>query len=178
MLPHPAQPLHHKTLSGRDLTPHSSHPLGGSAPRRLPQRLNPVGPVDRPKHPTQRLTKGFPTRPSPFTERLFGANLTPSSLASTRRLGDLASTYTSQPLGLPNLAPLAPVGQCLIASLLDRLRRLVPRDRGPPEIRLVGHVTGERGVVAEHDVLDHWLPGPHRLADVPEVPPREVGLGT
>src|SRR2546430_7315317 len=46
-------------------------------------------------------------------------------------------------------------GQCLIACLLDRLRRLVPRDRGPPEIRLVGHVTGQRGVVAEHRSEEH-----------------------
>src|SRR6266516_5906739 len=75
-------------------------------------------------------------------------------------------------------ASLAPVGQCLIACLLDRLRRLVPRHRGPPEIRLVGHVTGERGVVAEHHVLDHRLPGAHRLEKVPEVRPGEVTVGT
>src|SRR5438477_10684840 len=74
--------------------------------------------------------------------------------------------------------PLAPVGQCLIASLLDRLRRLVPRARGPPEIRLVRHVTGERGVVAEDDILDHRLPGSHRLEEVPQVRPREVTVGT
>src|SRR6266581_6980152 len=44
-------------------------------------------------------------------------------------------------------------------GLLDRLRRLVPRNRGPPKIRLVGHVTGERRVVAKDDILDHRLPG-------------------
>src|SRR5437773_9715323 len=97
----------------------------------------------------RRPGKASPPDPAPSPKEFSGQRPHPSSLASTRRLGDLASTYTSQPLGLPNLAPLAPVGQCLIAFLLDRLRRLVPRDRGPPEIRLVCHVTGERGVRSE-----------------------------
>src|SRR5205823_15125809 len=61
---------------------------------------------------------------------------------------------------------------------LDRLRRLVPRDCRPPEVRLVGHVTGERGVVAEHHILDHRLPGAHRLEEVPQVRPCEVTVGT
>src|SRR2546430_4849058 len=74
-------------------------------------------------------------------------------------------------------APLAPVGQCLIACLLDRLRRLVPRNRGPPEVRLVGHVTGEYGVVAEHHVLHHRLPGPHGLEEIPQMHPGTIKVG-
>src|SRR5213595_1145765 len=66
-----------KDVSGQDLTPHLSHPLGGSAPRRLPQRLTPVGPVGSPKHPSPRCRRGFPTRPNPFTKRQSGQDLTP-----------------------------------------------------------------------------------------------------
>src|SRR5881397_326123 len=98
-----------------------------------------------------------------------------------RRGGQGVRTGTERARASPG-----PVGQCLIAStrvsmplgLLDRLRRLVPRDRRPPKIRLVGHVTGERGVVAEHYVLDHGLPGSHRLEEVPEVRLCHVGFGT
>src|SRR6266550_9148604 len=74
-------------------------------------------------------------------------------------------------------ASLAPVGQCLIACLLDRPRRLVPRNRGPPKIRLVGHVTGERRMMAEHHVLHHRLPGPHGLEEIPQMHPGTIKVG-
>src|SRR5439155_9338445 len=59
---------------------------------------------ERLPHPTQ-----------PLHQKTVGARPHPSFLTSTRCLGTSASTYTCQRLGLPNLAPLAPVGQCLIA---------------------------------------------------------------
>ncbi len=37
------------------------------------------------------------------------------------------------------------------------------------EIRFVGQVASERGVVAEDDVLHHRLPRAHRLEEIPEM---------
>src|SRR5207244_10139855 len=58
----------------------------------------------------------FPHPTQPLHQKTVGARPHPSFLTSTRRLGASASTYTSPRLGLPNLAPLAPVGQCQIGS--------------------------------------------------------------
>ena len=60
---------------------------------------------------------------------------------------------------------------------LDRLRRLVPRHRAAPKVRLVRHVAGQRRMMAEHHVLDHRLPGPHRLEEIPQMHPGTIKVG-
>src|SRR6266566_799066 len=44
---------------------------------------------------------------------------------------------------------------------LYRLGDLIPSNASLPEVGLVRHMTRERGIVAEHDVLRHRLPGTH-----------------
>src|SRR2546426_632641 len=46
-------------------------------------------------------------------------------------------------------------------GVLYRLRNLIPGDASLPEVGLVRHMTRERGIVAEHDVLRHRFPGTH-----------------
>src|SRR5207237_733888 len=57
------------------------------------------------------------------------------------------------------------------------LRGLVPRHGTLPEVRLIRHVAGQRGVVTEHRVLGHRLPGAHGLEERPQMCPRVVELG-
>src|SRR5580692_695971 len=57
----------------------------------------------------------------------------------------------------------------LRASGLDGFRSRVPRDRPLPEIRLIRHVTGDSGVVAEHRILRHRLARFYRLEEYVQV---------
>src|SRR5437868_10370452 len=54
-------------------------------------------------------------------------------------------------------------------SSFEALRSLIPKYRLFAEIRFVGHVASERGVIAEHFVFRHRLARLHRLEEVPEV---------
>src|ERR1700733_4291725 len=65
-----------------------------------------------------------------------------------------------------NELPSWTVTQCL---RLNRLRSFIPIHRTLSEIRLVRHVTTERRVVAEYDVLHHRLPGSDSLEKIPEM---------
>jgi hypothetical protein len=49
----------------------------------------------------------------------------------------------------------------------DFFRGSVPRDRTLPEVRLIGHVAGQRSVVAEYHILDNRLAGAYGLKEIP-----------
>ena len=59
-------------------------------------------------------------------------------------------------------------------STLQRLRRGIERYRLPLEVQLIGHVAGDRRVMAEDGVLDHRLPRLHGLEELPQVRPGVV----
>src|SRR4029077_4240161 len=63
------------------------------------------------------------------------------------------------------------------SGLPDRLRRLVPGHRAPPEVGLVRHMAGQRRMMAEHHVLYHRLPGPHCLEEIPQMHPGTIKVG-
>ncbi len=49
---------------------------------------------------------------------------------------------------------------------LDRLRRRVPCGDIAVKVRMIGHVTGDGGVVAEDLILDHMLTRLHRAEEI------------
>ena len=54
-------------------------------------------------------------------------------------------------------------------SAFDCFRRFIPRYRVLPEIRLVRHVTRERGVVAEHYIFDYRSSCTYRVEEIRKV---------
>src|SRR4029453_15418320 len=59
-------------------------------------------------------------------------------------------------------------------STLHGIRRRIERHGLLLEIRLVRHMTGDRRVMTEYDVLYHRLPRFHRLEELPQVRPRVI----
>src|SRR5207302_2632216 len=59
-------------------------------------------------------------------------------------------------------------------STLNGLGGLVPGYGAPPKVRLIRHVTRQRRVVTEHDVLHHRFPGAYGFKERPLVWPDVV----
>src|SRR5258707_15224601 len=51
----------------------------------------------------------------------------------------------------------------------DAPRSLIPRDRSPPEVGFIRHVTRQRGVVAEHGILHHRRARLYRPEEIAQV---------
>src|SRR2546425_50687 len=92
--------------------------------------------------------------PSPYNSPW--SNTETTALARSYHVPSIQTTE-----GIAGNLPWMPSHDNRALGVLYRLGDLIPSNASLPEVGLVRHMTRERGMVAEHDVLRHRFPGPH-----------------